>query len=144
MGTRSTIALEHADGSVEQIYCHWDGYLDHNGMILRQHYQDRAKVQQLMEQGDMSSLGKEIGEKHNFDDRSDDCTFYGRDRGESGVEAKLFTDFEDYKANHQYEEYEYIMRNDGQWYVSKYSNEYQLLEDAIADELIASEMEEDE
>ena len=34
MGTRSTIALEYADGTVEQVYCHWDGYVSHNGLIL--------------------------------------------------------------------------------------------------------------
>ncbi len=37
MATRSTIALEFADGTVEQVYCHWDGYLDHNGALLRDH-----------------------------------------------------------------------------------------------------------
>ena len=38
MGTRSTIAIQKLDGSVEQIYCHWDGYLDHNGTILKTEY----------------------------------------------------------------------------------------------------------
>ena len=27
MATRSTIALEFADGSVGQVYCHWDGQI---------------------------------------------------------------------------------------------------------------------
>jgi hypothetical protein len=40
MGTRSTIALEFADGTVEQVYCHWDGYLSNNGKILQAHYMD--------------------------------------------------------------------------------------------------------
>ena len=31
MATRSTIAMEQPDGRVMQIYCHWDGYLGHNG-----------------------------------------------------------------------------------------------------------------
>ena len=31
MGTRSTIALEFADGTVGQVYCHWDGYLSKIG-----------------------------------------------------------------------------------------------------------------
>ena len=38
MATRSTIALEFADGTVEQVYCHWDGYLAHNGLMLLEHY----------------------------------------------------------------------------------------------------------
>ena len=124
MGTRSTIALEYANGQVDQIYCHWDGYLDHNGVILDEHYSDPFKLQKLVELGDMSSLAPNIGTQHAFDDRREgECTFYGRDRNEKGVGAKRFKDFEDYKANHQYEEYEYILRQvDGKavWFVSSY------------------------
>ena len=147
MGTRSTIALEFADGTVQQVYCHWDGYLDHNGQILLQHYMDPFKVRDLIDLGDLSSLRKDIGIKHAFSKfdyktteeqevheqmTEDMCTFYARDRGETGVGAKKFKDFEDYKANHQYEEYEYILRTDGKWYVSYYktNEEYVSLETA--------------
>lgn len=141
MGTRSTIAMEQPDGRVMMIYCHWDGYLDHNGKILQNCYKDRAKVLALMLLGDISSLRGEIGEAHDFDQRYTDqdpreqwCTAYGRDRGESGTEARVFKDFEDYKANHQYEEYEYCFRLDDQWYVSKYSRAYERLAQALAEE----------
>jgi hypothetical protein len=144
MATRSTIALEYADGTVDQIYCHWDGYLDNNGKILLNHYQDPFKVQQLMELGDMSSLGAEIGEQHGFDDRSDDCTFYGRDRGEPDTGAKRFKSFQDYVDNHQYEEYEYILRKDGEWYVDNHGRGYEPLGAAIADSMIEAEIAEDE
>jgi len=106
MATRSTIAIENADGTVEQIYCHWDGYLDHNGKILLNHYQDRSKVQQLIELGDLSSLDAEI----------DDCVFYGRDKGEDNVKARRFDNYDDYIVNAQTEEFDYILRNDGKWY----------------------------
>jgi hypothetical protein len=144
MATRSTIAIEYANGTVEQVYCHWDGYLSNNGKILITHYRDAFKLEQMIRLGDISSLGAEIGEKHDFDDRCDDCTFYGRDRGEKDVGPKLFQSFEDYKANHQYEEYEYIYRNDGEWYVSIYGKDYVPLAGAIADEMIQEEMAEDE
>ena len=147
MATRSTIALEFADGSVGQIYCHWDGYLEHNGKILQSHYTDPFKVRDLIDGGDLSSLGANIGVQHPFDNPHtynspeyiawhdairDMCTFYNRDRGEDNVSARYFKDFADYKANHQYEEYEYILRTDGHWYVSQ-GDEYKLL----ADELVA-------
>jgi hypothetical protein len=45
--------------------------------------------------------------------------FYGRDRGEEGTNARYFKDFADYEQNHQYEEYEYILRTDGVWYVNQ-------------------------
>ena len=157
MATRSTIALEFADGTVQQVYCHWDGYLDHNGKILFQHYQDPFKLRDLIDLGDLSSLGTVIGSKRPFskfelDQEAPDflenvaliekaeaegwCNFYGRDRGETNTQAKKFADFEDYVANHQYEEYEYILRKDGNWYVSKYDGPYALLKDAIEQEAL--------
>ena len=147
MGTRSTIALEFADGTVQQVYCHWDGYLDHNGRILQDHYTDPFKLRDLIDLGDMSSLGASLGEKHDFDERVNPqtladtrCTFYGRDRGETGCEARKFKDFADYKANHQYEEYEYILRACGDkavWFVADHSNTYVPLIEALAEEAVA-------
>lgn len=111
MATRSTIALEFADGTVGQVYCHWDGYLQHNGKILLDSYSDPFKLQKLIDLGDLSVLHAEVGEKHNFNDEyKNGCTFYGRDRGETGIDARYFKDFADYEQNHQYEEYEYILR----------------------------------
>ena len=140
MGTRSTIALEYADGTVEQVYCHWDGYLEHNGKILQEHYSDPFKLRDLIDQGGISSLGKSIGKKHPFSPAYNETdpvkkaaveteyeaaqeagytTFYARDRGED-LTVEKFKDFADYVENHQYEEYEYILRNvDGKatWFV---------------------------
>ena len=135
MGTRSTIALEYADGTVGQVYCHWDGYLEHNGMILYKHYSDPFKLRELMDLGDLSSLGERIGSQHAFDKAPEgECTFYKRDRKENGVSQKMYDNFADYVENHQYEEYEYILRKDGNWYVKQHDNEYELLVPALAKE----------
>ena len=144
MGTRSTIALEFADGTVEQVYCHWDGYLSNNGRILQEHYSDPFKLRDLIDLGDISSLKPTVGTKHAFSQfevpmdgeaydklYGDMTTFYGRDRGETGVGAKKFNDFQDYLARHQYEEYEYILRKDGNWYVKQHDNEFELLAPAL-------------
>lgn len=132
MATRSTIALEFADGTVQQVYCQWAGFLSNNGRILQEHYSDPFKLRELIDLGDISSLGPNIGEKHSFDNphkygtpeyfaeqeqRRDNTTFYGRDRGETGIEARRFANFADYRKNAQFEEYNYILRTDGQWYV---------------------------
>ncbi len=137
MATRSTIALEFADGTIGQVYAHWDGYLSHNGRILVESYSDPFKLQQLIDLGGVSTLGAEIGVKHPFDNpgRFNDpeyleykakygnmCKFYGRDRGETEMEATYFKDFSDYVANCQREEFDYILRNiDGvaTWFVSE-------------------------
>ena len=158
MGTRSTIALEFADGTVEQVYCHWDGYLAHNGQILFQYYSDPFKLRDLIDLGDLSSLGRNLGNGHpfskfglkeedpDFDQMMALCkqaeeegwtTFYGRDRGETGTASKKFKNYEDYVANHQYEEYEYILRNvDGKatWFVADHGDGYIELDAALEDE----------
>ena len=67
MSTRSRIAKLNDDGSIRVIYCHSDGYLSYNGRILLEHYTDPAKVDALLDLGDISSLGEEIGEQHPFD-----------------------------------------------------------------------------
>jgi hypothetical protein len=150
MGTRSTIAIEYADGTVEQVYCHWDGYLENNGALLAVHYKDPFKVRALMDLGDLSSLAMNLGEQHSFDtfhmppsereqhnqQHKDSCTFYGRDRSEEGVGATKFIDYKDYIDNHQYEEFEYILRNvdsKAVWFVSDHSGNYVELTKAMAD-----------
>lgn len=131
MGTRSTIALEFADGTIGQVYCHWDGYLEHNGKILSDHYSDPFKLRDLIDLGDLSSLDVNIGTKHDFDARvPGECTFYGRDRGEDDTEARYFTSYQDYLDNFQGEEYNYILRRDGKWYVSE-DNGFRLLDKAL-------------
>lgn len=56
MGTRSRIGIELPDHTVVSVYCHWDGYPEHNGKILVEHYQNRDDVQELIDGGSMSSL----------------------------------------------------------------------------------------
>ena len=139
MATRSTIALEFADGTVGQVYCHWDGYLSNNGKILFEHYSNPFILRDLIDLGDLSSLAPMIGTKHDFNTRVEGvCTFYGRDRGETGVAARYFVDFQDYLAHHQYEEYEYILRKDGRWYVKSYDTDgYITLAEAFVKENVA-------
>ena len=127
MGTRSTIALEFADGTVEQVYCHWDGYLEHNGQILAKHYMDPFKVRDLIALGGFSSLDTTV--------EATKSTAYTQ-RGED-LDINKFKDYEDYVANHQYEEYDYILRQvDGKavWFVADHDGAYVTLESAIMDE----------
>ena len=95
MGTRSTIAIANTDGTVTGIYCHWDGYTSYVGRILQDYYTTEAKVRELIALGDLSSLGANIGEQHDFSNApyaatiaETVCTAYGRDRGAKNVDAK--------------------------------------------------------
>jgi hypothetical protein len=92
MSTRSFIAMETESG-YRAVYCHWDGYPSHNGRILHDHYSDPAKLTALLDLGSISSLGTDLGQKHDFNNRGNDpaqTTFYGRDRGETGTEAVAY------------------------------------------------------
>jgi hypothetical protein len=89
MATRSYIGVRNLDSSVDYIYCHFDGYPEHNGKILTEHYSNINRVNELLNLGDLSVLGQFIGEKMDFDKRiQDTCLAYGRDRGESNVSKK--------------------------------------------------------
>ena len=129
MGTRSTIALEFADGTVEQVYCHWDGYLEHNGKILATHYMDPFKLRDLIDLGGFSSLRETVGEtaQEAYTQRGEDC------------DINKYKDLAEYFAECQQEEYDYILSNingvatwfvrcygtDGKWIPIEHAFEYQ-------------------
>ena len=119
MATRSNIAYKTIDGKIRSIYCHWDGYPANNGRILQENYQDQAKIEALVELGALSSLGAELGEQQDFDDRStqkdDWCLAYGRDRGEVDVEARDYDDIPSWIDD--MEEYAYLW-NGKEWLVN--------------------------
>lgn len=90
MSTRSKIGILRKDGSVDHVYSHWDGYPEHNGVVLIENYNSINKINELIKNGDMSILAEHIypvpDKAHSFDHeegRQDDvCLFYNRDRGE--------------------------------------------------------------
>ena len=148
MATRSTIALLRDNGEVVKVYCHWDGYLDNNGRLLVENYNTPEKIEALLAGGDISSLGRVVGEKHPFDtyDKSkltaEDralaeraeaegwTLYYGRDRGETGVEPRVYADLGLYERNAQFEEYNYCFIY-GTWYYTSYDGKVR----SVADEL---------
>ena len=116
MGTRSTIAIEFADNSVSQIYCHWDGYLDNNGKILRDNYTDPFKVRALVDLGGFSSLRETV-------EATAESAY--TQRGED-KDVNRYMNIDEYFADCQQEEYDYIMRNiNGQatWFVRCYATD---------------------
>lgn len=75
------------------IYCHWDGYPEHNGEILKKYYKDPKKVDELISLGDISILAENIAPDpttpHTFDNKQKDVVVaYHRDRGEPWEDIK--------------------------------------------------------
>ena len=155
MGPRSMIAIQNPySKDVRAVYCHWDGYLEHNGSILQEHYSQSPKVNNLIALGGLSSLRAELGEKHAFssldlpkDEREaheatvkNMCTFYARDRGETGQEFKVFPTLA--KAADYFEgswcEYLYVFKyskaddyQSGEWHYKKMGERWKKLAPAI-------------
>ena len=155
MGTRSMIAIQNPySKDVRAVYCHWDGYLEHNGSLLHKHYSTSSKVNNLIALGGLSSLRPTIGDKHAFSQHDlpkseveafieatkDMCTFYGRDRGETGQEFKVFPTLK--KAEDYFEgswcEYLYVFKykksddyQSGEWFYKRIGGRWLKLAPAI-------------
>ena len=56
MGTRSCIGYKGENGKIAYVICRYDGYLEHVGRILEEHYNDMEKVLKLLQGGDIVSL----------------------------------------------------------------------------------------
>ena len=153
MGTRSMIAIQNPySKDVRAIYCHWDGYLEHNGAILNKHYAASSKVNNLIALGDLSSLRPEIGEKHAFSQHElpkdeveafkeateNMCTFYTRDRGED-TPFKVFANLSKAAEHYTWSDYYYVFKyskaddyQSGEWFFKKNGGRWKKLAPAIA------------
>jgi len=109
MATRSRIAIENQDGSVTSIYCHWDGHIETNGVILNNNYTTKDKVEELIALGDISSLDETINR----------TVAYHRDNGED-LNQKPFNNVEDLFEDGFSSgiEYIYCFTKDGIWLVN--------------------------
>ena len=93
MATRSAIGMVQENGAVRSIYCHFYGYPEYNGKLLKEFYTDESKIKELLDLGDLSVLGSDIGEKQDFKNPTSEdwCLAYGRDRDEiHKTEAVLY------------------------------------------------------
>lgn len=123
MATRSRIGIELEDGTIKSIYCHWDGYISHNGTILNEDYQDPEKVLALIALGDISSLAPNIEPtgKHDFNKPEEGVTVaYHRDRGEK-LNIRINGSKQDFFVS-DIEEYSYLFTKEGKWIFVTYNN----------------------
>lgn len=129
MSTNSFIARSTRDG-YEGIYCHWDGYPEEPGVgwTLKNYYKSPQKVKRLIALGDLSSLQKNIGKKHDFDNyelvqAKEWTNAYHRDRGEpwKDTKPKTFKSKDallDYVGARTFCEFVYVYEK-GKWHLLK-------------------------
>lgn len=90
MSTRSHIGILNDDGTVESVYCHFDGYVQGGVGERLLFYQTEAQVRKLLSYGQIRNLGRSVGASE----------FYCRDRGDSPVDTKteIFPSVEAWKG----------------------------------------------
>jgi hypothetical protein len=136
---------------VRAIYCHWDGYLEHNGSILHKHYSASPKVNNLIALGDLSSLRPEIGIQHAFSsldvpkaeqeaydkEHGNSCTFYTRDRGEDAP-FQVFKTLKEAEEHYCWSDYFYCFKyskaddyQSGEWFYKRNGGRWLKLAPAI-------------
>ena len=120
MATRSLIGLLLEDGRVKYISCHYDGYPEGVGSTLVFDYKIEKKIKELLSHGDLSVLETNIHptDEHDFDNPEKGvCVFYGRDRGEEGIDAQV-TSIDEFhtNSNSSFTEFLYLFTG-GNWWV---------------------------
>lgn len=145
MSTHSLIGVQHQDGTVSYVYCHWDGHTETNGRTLHEHYQDRAKVLELITLGNLSDFRENLfpdpSRPHSMgsnDERQDGvCVFHYRDGGrdwESSAPGKARNCEEFFAYRHQCRaEYCYLLTTEFGWFVKEGSDPPRPLAKALAD-----------
>lgn len=120
MSTRSDIIVHLKSGKWHRIYCHYDGYIDHNGKILAKSYRTQTMAEKLVKEGDLSSLADRCNKPkgHSFDRRVEGyCVYYGRDRGEKDVAGKIGDSLaEVWPEKDSWTEFTYVW-DEGHWFV---------------------------
>lgn len=106
MSTNSQIIVEREDGQWAVIYCHFDGYIAHNGRILATHYNTQELAEAVVSFGDISFLDVTL----------DTSVSFYRDRDET-VEIKLMPTLEDALPLRVFTQYIYVWQRHDQWYI---------------------------
>lgn len=106
MATRSLIGLENQDGSINYVYCHYDGYPEYQLKMLLEHYQDKNKVAELISNGDFSQLKEEISLISFYKDSHKEVVDIGVCFSPNAYQAKMEKHGCDYC---------YYLNKDGEW-----------------------------
>ena len=109
MSTRSLIGYEKENGDIEFVYCHWDGYPEHQLPILTQHYNTREKAIELVSKGGMSALCEDINEIEFYAKRGEKLEIHNC----ANAHAFFFNNID------LWQEYSYYIDLNGEWHYKK-------------------------
>jgi len=122
MSTRSFF-VQKVNDSFQGIYCHWDGNLGHNGVILLNHYSEPNSIAELIAGGNLSILAETL----------EDCSFY-RERGDDreNIKPTASNQFSEIVEIAEKSGCEYVYFHDGSnWQFAERSPQYFGLSDGV-------------
>ena len=104
--------MELSDGSILSIYSHWDNSPEHNGRILKTHYNTREKVEALVDGGDVSCLWTDEDWNGN---KWRDCKYQALTYAMRGEDCppRLDANLKEYLSDG--EEYAYVFTRQNEW-----------------------------
>jgi len=110
MATRSAIAIETGLPEmgpciIHAVYCHWDGYVEHNGAMLLKYFDSLPSAVALIKGGSISTLGEGI----------DKTQFHCRDMDREMVPASEYGTREEFIENSDGLDYLYILNQNDVW-----------------------------
>ena len=134
MSTNARIGIKLEDGTILSAYHHWDGYPEWLGVILKQEYNTKEKVRELIDGGNMASCWSDNVfdyEKQEFVERPPQPEYYGGENERPRL-SKNFTQFAfDSKDG---EEFLYLF-SENEWngfsINHKYDDDYYILDTKI-------------
>lgn len=124
MSTRARIGILLPDDSILSVYHHWDGYPEWLGRILKQEYNSKEKVAELLDGGNMSSCWSDNVydyDKQEFVKRDPQPEYYGGDN----EAPRLDVNFDEFAKNsNSGEEFLYIYNEEWEAFAidQKYEN----------------------
>ena len=121
MSTRSVIGILQDDKTVNSVYCHFDGYPEHTGYFLKKFFDTTEKVNNLISNGDISSLVSSQNwnrEKHPMINNKQVLkTLYYVDRPEpwETIKPQKHKDLLEFFKRDDGDEYKYLFLPSGNW-----------------------------
>ena len=129
MATRSAIGIEVGMpemglGVIHAVYCHWDGYVEHQGPLLLEHFSLLSSARELIGAGSISCLGKGM----------DKTIFHYRDMKHEMQPAEIYDGRAQFIEQSDGLDYLYLLNQDNVWEVfsmHKPWRGWQLVKDAL-------------
>lgn len=134
MSTHAFIGIEYKDNTIKGIYLHNDGYPEWTGVRLLRHFANLTDIEKLIDLGDLSVIGTEIGTPISFQEyirdrnyheaHENQCVAYHRDRGED-LTIRTYKSLKEAQDN-GYESFNYIFNEKTErWHIYVWSSRKQ-------------------